>query len=209
MITLYTTYLYARSFLERAFLDLGPFAHVTTEQMKSAFDDVENGIAPPFTYPYPPPVIQIYSNRVDDDFSIDYSWSCSGAYRAGPLCYQIDKGFSAEPMARLIQKRHGILCHICMNPTSHFAFSYEKWGFKTPLWIGKNSRGTEFPNICKECIKFAVLCRRHDAAEDSLFLKVVTKELRRSDSPLVKRLRNAPPLRFEPRKQCLEPSLHG
>lgn len=195
MIPLYTSYIYARSNLERAFLEIGQFAHVSEKQMAAAFDDVEAGTAEPFSYTFPPPSGR--GKNPWDDFAIDYDWTCSQAYTTGPLVIHVERGFAAEPMARLIHHRHGILCQICMNPTAKYTFKGRNFGLANPLHIGRTYDGGSFPDICEGCLRLAQICVMD--FEGLAFLKAARKELRKTNSPLVERLRKAPRLRFEPR----------
>lgn len=163
--------------------------------MAQAFDDVEAKTAKPFTYVFPSPNVR--GKHPLDDFAMEYDWTCDQAYTTGPLVIDVHYGFAAEPMARLIHHRHGVLCQICMNPDAKYAAPYNGFGFATPLHIGRNYHGGSFPDICKECLPLA---RMYIGDQEGLaFFKAIRKQLRKPDSPLFKRLRNAPRLRFEPR----------
>jgi hypothetical protein len=198
LIVLYTSYLYARSFLERAFLEIGPFAHVTEHEMAQAFDDVESGTVLPFQYQFPLRLLQMHKEDEQIERSYKWDWECRQAYGSGSLVCQVEMGFAAEPMARLIQNRHGILCHICMNPTASI-HCLGDYGFCNKLQIGRQSYGFDFPNVCRECVPLAKL--NSAIGGDLKFINEIRKALRNKESGFYKRLMGAPALRFEPRRE--------
>ena len=193
MSTVYT-YDYARSILERAFIEAGQFAHVAEADIIKAFDDVENNAVPDFEYSYP--VHPQREPRYDLYKPITWTWECrfsKARYQRGE---DVWFGFFAAPMSILLRHRHGCLCGLCMNPTA----KYRVRGLRMAreLRIGRNGDESErLPNACEGCLGAAML---DTWFTEEQFVSYIQKQLRKPNSPLMDRLRSAPRLRFEPRR---------
>ena len=187
-------YDYARSTLERALIEAGQFAHVPEADIVKAFDDVESDSVADFEYRHPACPQHAWKEMREEQWA--WPWSCSEAKKQYRFGDDVLFGFYAAPMATLLWKRHGCLCGLCMNPTA----KYRVMGLhlQRELHIGKTGdESNRLPNCCEECLSLATL--DHWCTENQ-FIHAIRKQLTKPDSPLIQRLRSAPPLRFEPRR---------
>lgn len=173
----------------------GQFAHIPESDIRQAFTDVENGAVEPFEYSFP-----AHPQHACRDMRKEkkhwWPWECRFAVMRHQYGDAVSYSFFAEPMARLLWRRHGCLCGLCMNPTAKYRV--RGLSMHQELQIGKNGDESDrFPNACEACLKLALLDTWF--TEDQFILNV-RKELNKPDSPLLSRLRSAPRLRFEPRR---------
>jgi hypothetical protein len=201
--TLYSTHLHDRSYLERSFLRVGCFAHISEGDIKSAFDDVENGTAEIFEYQESgtPTKDSVPYGLTQEDYNM--TWSTEDTQY---FCKKFDRytqewfnAFWAEPIARLIIHRHNLLCHLCYNPCATFYY-HRMHDFMLRPHLGIGKEWIRFPNVCGECTNYARLLTPpwNDELLHCEKLVLFMTHLKRGNSVINKRLRSAPALRFTP-----------